>query len=253
MVDNPSFGAFLFPGGAYTGRVVSSQQAAGGLIRGADGEWLGGFTCNFCWCTNMAAELFGARQGLQLAWEKGFRRVVLELDASTAIQRIEDPVDLNHHYGSLISDCKELMSRDWDCRLSHTLREGNACASFFSKAAANDAYGLRVLESPPEGLRSLLFNDVIGIEYQDLLGVSFVFFFFPSVIMIKKKKEGRPRYFPDFSNSGTRMVSASLFCTSKGVFLLKKAPDLLRLMDCPEAKQYLFNTSILGTGLFWNS
>ncbi|CAN1149046.1 hypothetical protein LINPERHAP2_LOCUS16805 [Linum perenne] len=53
----------------------------------------------------------GAIIGLQLAWELGQRKVVLQVDSRAAIQ---------------------LLERDWEVSIRHTYREGNHAADFLA-------------------------------------------------------------------------------------------------------------------------
>ncbi|CAL1409924.1 unnamed protein product [Linum trigynum] len=64
--------------------------SAGGLIRDHLGRCLDAFVCNLGSFTITMAELKGAEIGLLRAWEKGFRRVELRLDSSTAISIIKN-------------------------------------------------------------------------------------------------------------------------------------------------------------------
>ncbi|MCI26318.1 putative non-LTR retroelement reverse transcriptase [Trifolium medium] len=51
----------------------------GGLIRGEDGSWICGFTKGLGVCTPYVVELWGASEGLRLAWNRGYRRVELHI------------------------------------------------------------------------------------------------------------------------------------------------------------------------------
>ncbi|CAN1799141.1 Putative ribonuclease H protein At1g65750 [Linum perenne] len=60
---------------------ASGQAAAGGLIRDHQGRCLAAFTLNLGKCSITRAELRGAVSGLQLAWERGYRKIQLQLDS----------------------------------------------------------------------------------------------------------------------------------------------------------------------------
>jgi hypothetical protein len=60
----------------------------GGLIRGNGGAWLGGFAKGLGECRVMVAELWGAFEGLKLAWERGYKKVELQLDAQNVVKVI---------------------------------------------------------------------------------------------------------------------------------------------------------------------
>ncbi|MCI21595.1 ribonuclease H protein, partial [Trifolium medium] len=60
--------------GAYKEQVV---PGCGGLLRGSQGERLGGFAKCVGLCSAFVAELWGVYEGLRYAHRKGFRKVEL--------------------------------------------------------------------------------------------------------------------------------------------------------------------------------
>ncbi|CAL1387079.1 unnamed protein product [Linum trigynum] len=63
----------------------SGHAAAGGLIRDHTGSCSAAFAINLGICSVTRAELRGAVEGLQLAWDMGHRRVRVELDSRCAV------------------------------------------------------------------------------------------------------------------------------------------------------------------------
>ncbi|CAI0421511.1 unnamed protein product [Linum tenue] len=63
----------------------SGHAAVGGLIRDHTGRCLAAFAMNLGMCSITRAELRGVMEGLQLAWDMGFRRVRVELDSRCAV------------------------------------------------------------------------------------------------------------------------------------------------------------------------
>ncbi|CAN1121084.1 Putative ribonuclease H protein At1g65750 [Linum perenne] len=64
----------------------TERAAAGGLFRDADGRCLAAFSMNLGICSITRAELRGAMTGLQIAWDRGFRRIIVQLDSRVAVQ-----------------------------------------------------------------------------------------------------------------------------------------------------------------------
>ncbi|CAN1135777.1 Putative ribonuclease H protein At1g65750 [Linum perenne] len=60
----------------------SGQAAAGGLIRDYQGHCLAAFSENLGICSITRAELRGVVSGLQLAWDRGYRKVQLQIDSN---------------------------------------------------------------------------------------------------------------------------------------------------------------------------
>lgn len=65
----------------------SNMMGTGGLIRSSKGDWITGFSCFEG--GGMLAELLAVRRGLQLAWESGFRNVVLEIDSQEVVSLLQ--------------------------------------------------------------------------------------------------------------------------------------------------------------------
>jgi ribonuclease HI len=58
------------------------QAGCGGIIRGSDKEWLGGFPKNLGRCSAFVAELWGVFEGLSYVRRLGFRQILLDVDSS---------------------------------------------------------------------------------------------------------------------------------------------------------------------------
>lgn len=71
------------------------------------------------------------------------------------VKLILEGSDQFHPLGAIIEDCRDLVNRDWDCKIIHNYREGNCCASFLSKMGSHSDEGFFIFDDPPEGLRQL--------------------------------------------------------------------------------------------------
>jgi len=99
---------------------------AGGVIRDAMGKWIVGFAINIGICTSVGAELWAIANGLQLAWSKGFRKIILESDSSLAVDLItNDKVIIDKNY-NLIMQARYFLAKDWDIQVIHVYREANS-------------------------------------------------------------------------------------------------------------------------------
>ena len=78
--------------------VALSKAACGGVLRNTFGDFLGGFSVNLGVCPITIAEVWGAFYGLQRACTRGFRRVVFEMDSTSAITLIKGYGQLSHPY-----------------------------------------------------------------------------------------------------------------------------------------------------------
>lgn len=60
-----------------------------GLIRDHQGVWVTSFSKNIGCCYAVLAELWGALEGLQLAWGLSLETMILEMDNTKAIEVIQ--------------------------------------------------------------------------------------------------------------------------------------------------------------------
>ncbi|MCH79931.1 ribonuclease H protein, partial [Trifolium medium] len=72
--------------GACKGR---ERAGCGGVIRGNQGEWLGGFVKGVGSCSAFVAELWGVLEGLCLASRMGFTNVELSINSQAIVHVIQ--------------------------------------------------------------------------------------------------------------------------------------------------------------------
>ena len=81
-------------------------------------------------------ELLVVLHGLQVAWNKGCRRLVCYSDSLLTVTLVNHPPPGSHQCAGVIACIRDFLHRDWLVRLQHTLREGNACTDFLAKTGA---------------------------------------------------------------------------------------------------------------------
>lgn len=74
-----------------------------------------GYVVSFC------AELWVALIGLQLAWDNGYRKIILETDTKAMMQLLTNHSKARGINGVLLEKCKDLINREWDLQLKHIL------------------------------------------------------------------------------------------------------------------------------------
>ena len=67
-----------------------------GLLRDDIGQYVAGFAVNLGFCPITVAEIWVAFYGLHLAWQEGYKQVILELDSSATVALILKDLD-DHH------------------------------------------------------------------------------------------------------------------------------------------------------------
>ena len=146
-----------------TARTNPGDLSIGVLIRDSEGRWLFGFARRFGWGNITRAEIYAIYYGLLFAWERNFRRVIIESDSLHAVTKINGDLNSSDLLFQVIYACKELLSRGWDCKLVHTYRETNMCADFLASWAFQGNFDITQLNDPPDGLCQILEKDMIGV------------------------------------------------------------------------------------------
>ena len=101
---------------------------AGRAMRDEYGEWRGGFAINIGICSAPLAELWGVYYGLCIAWDKGIRRLEVEVDSKSVVGFLKTGIQDSHPLSFLIRLCYGFISRDWLVKISHVYREVNCLA-----------------------------------------------------------------------------------------------------------------------------
>jgi hypothetical protein len=110
----------------------------------------------------------------------------------TLCQLIKVPQIKYHIYAVLIQDIKELLFQT-NVSLSHTLREWNQYADFFTKLGVSSDVDFLTHFSLPEDVHDLLINDAMETFYiRDYLLFLFCLFFFLFSFNKKKKLKKKP-------------------------------------------------------------
>ena len=73
----------------------------------------------------LLAKLWGALNGLTIAWNMGFRKVWLKMDSIESLKLIKHGCMPTHPNNSLIEVITDVPSRSWHVRFSHTHKDNN--------------------------------------------------------------------------------------------------------------------------------
>ncbi|XP_028773622.1 uncharacterized protein LOC114730681 [Neltuma alba] len=135
-------------------------SACGGLLRNMRGEFLRGFIFHIGQGDALTAELQACLHGLKVAWDEGYRNVILESDATSAIELLsEDPNELHDDY-VIIREARALLTREWNVKLSYAPRSCNQAADLLAKLGLGAMPGVYILQNPPQQI-----NRVLDIEW----------------------------------------------------------------------------------------
>ncbi|OMO66936.1 hypothetical protein COLO4_30280 [Corchorus olitorius] len=148
-------------------------SGAGGIIRDDQGHVISAFARKLGYTNSLAAELWGIRDGLQMAVSLGLHnKIIVEADSTAAIDLIMADNVSNHTYSTLIYDCRCLMETLGVRALKHVLREGNKCADILAKLGATQDQSFTTFNSTPDFLFLAVFADIMGVTYPRLMNSS---------------------------------------------------------------------------------
>lgn len=71
-------------------KLSSLQASAGGFIWNEEGRWITGFMANISQCDSLTEEIWAALFGLEMVWNTGFRRIILEMDSLVLSKMIKE-------------------------------------------------------------------------------------------------------------------------------------------------------------------
>ncbi|GAU36275.1 hypothetical protein TSUD_255290 [Trifolium subterraneum] len=149
------------------GSLLGSNNTAGydGLLRNRDGEFIWGFYGVAAIQNILYAEIMAIWYGLKLCWERGFRKVFCCSDYLLSVDVTKEGVTTHHRFANEILCIRKLLANDWEVILTHTLREGNACADVLGKLGVNSDSSMVNIYAPSQDLVIPLHDDASGIEF----------------------------------------------------------------------------------------
>ncbi|CAN1318548.1 Putative ribonuclease H protein At1g65750, partial [Linum perenne] len=141
----------------------TNKATAGGLIRTEEGRLLKAFTSNLGRCSITRAEIRGALTSLQLDWDAGHRRVLLQMDSKVAIALLQDPLQVTHQHSLEVLQFRNLLARDWVVDIRHIYREGNQAADYLAGIGFNLSLGFHEILISDCNLNYFARLDSLGI------------------------------------------------------------------------------------------
>nr|AID60103.1 hypothetical protein [Brassica napus] len=133
---------------------------AGGALRDEEGKWIGGFSLNIGICSAPLAELWGVYYGLCIAWDKGIRKLEVEVDSKSVVGFLKTGIHDSHPLSFLVRLCYGFVSRDWIVNFSHVYRETNRLADGLANYAFSLQFGLHFFDSVPEHVAPIMLEDL---------------------------------------------------------------------------------------------
>ncbi|KAF7843717.1 pentatricopeptide repeat-containing protein [Senna tora] len=94
-------------------------------------------------------EIWGMYFGLVTAWEKGYKKIIVESDNCFMLRLFQTEEEVWHPLRRLILRIRELTKLDWQIKMVHIFRDGNRLADRLANYAFELPLGLNLFNSPP--------------------------------------------------------------------------------------------------------
>ncbi|CAN0852590.1 Putative ribonuclease H protein At1g65750, partial [Linum grandiflorum] len=103
--------------------------------------------------------------GLRLAWDRGYRKVNLQVDLAAVVSLIQNtgPRDLQHQ--ACVDDILKLLARNWMVSVTHTYREGNRVADLLAHHGHSLSFEVHSITSFSSEVIHCIQADIIGISF----------------------------------------------------------------------------------------
>lgn len=112
------------------------------------------------------AEATTLKDVLELAWNRGFHRVICDVDCVDLVATLEDAIAVQLHSDFLVlNSISQLLAKDWDVRINCVHRDSNAVADYLARRGdATSTSGSWILDNPDHDFEYLLLKDSLSIS-----------------------------------------------------------------------------------------
>ena len=135
----------------------------GGLLRDANGNWMGGFARRIGTTSSFTAELWALRDGLLLCHQMNVQAVIIELDVRAIVDVFNHQARANTVVSSIMDDCRFLATQIPQMSIRHIYREANRSADWLAKLGLMLDSDFEFFANPPVDLFSILEADCRGL------------------------------------------------------------------------------------------
>ncbi|KAF7841437.1 putative serine/threonine-protein kinase [Senna tora] len=105
------------------------KLGCGGLVRDFKGDLISGFLANVGCSTVYDAEVWGLDNALNLAWDLGLKKVVIESDDLAVVQELTGRKMRDNSLHLIIYRIKNMIHMDWEVLVKYIPRHANGCAN----------------------------------------------------------------------------------------------------------------------------
>ncbi|KAL5760893.1 hypothetical protein ACOSQ2_019731 [Xanthoceras sorbifolium] len=134
--------------------------AAGGVARDLNSNWVRGFAMHLGAGNILEAELNAFLLGLDMVWDAGFKKVIVESDCLEAVTLIQNYCSINNP-----------LYKEWSCHLAHIYRECNGTADALAGMGHVCSNSICFFDTPPLSISHIVKRDAEGLIHARFLAV----------------------------------------------------------------------------------
>ncbi|OVA07429.1 Ribonuclease H domain [Macleaya cordata] len=112
--------------------------------------------------SNVVAELWAVKEGMQLATNLGITHLYVESDSMVTINFCNQLSDVPWHLRTLMSDIMQMVLQFSTIQFHHRYRQANCVADYLAKAVVAQTLNAQWIGSPPVCIKPLLYADMVG-------------------------------------------------------------------------------------------
>lgn len=144
---------------------MNQRIGGGGIIKDHLGRWVAGCYSGNSGNNAFLAEAVALRDVLQLVWDRGFRRVICDVDCAALVSMSSDAATSQRHSEFLVLlSIRHLLVKDWNVKINCVYRDSNSVADFLARrGAVAHVSGLWSIASPDPDVEYLLLKDSIVV------------------------------------------------------------------------------------------
>ncbi|KAI4313582.1 hypothetical protein L6164_026547 [Bauhinia variegata] len=148
------------------GSFLSEKRSTGcgGVYRDEQGNWLYGFSKKLVYSDLTTAEIEAIYTGLKVAWERGYKKIILESDSTAAVDLVNKGVSSGHSLAEPVNQAREYLNKDWkEIKIVYLPRDYNKVADKLAALSHEFQVGvLREYVDPPQPCIYYLSDGVSG-------------------------------------------------------------------------------------------
>jgi ribonuclease HI len=150
---------------------AQQQSGCGGIVRGSQGEWIGGFAKYVGRCSAFIAELWGVLEGLRYVKRLGFNKIELNIDSEAVVNVVQKGRSQSVAGSVLVEQIQKMIELDWEVEVRHTYREANKCADALANYGCMGSIDSQFFTCCPDFMKDLFVADNLGISTSRLISV----------------------------------------------------------------------------------